>query len=143
MIQPYTKFLSRYPDLWTIWKMIFCFVMISMLCYVETFSKFSMVENTPIWFIERTKKLCTYIVDGWYHFWSTYVHCTKGQIILKCFFLVSSISSKKQTKEFDFTNMIPQVDLFSFVFGCSFEINWPLAKLRFSMYTQKSFPCIF
>ena len=39
----------------------------------------------------------------------------KGQIILKWFF-VSSISSKKRTKEFDFTTMIPQVDLFSFVF---------------------------
>ena len=39
----------------------------------------------------------------------------KGQIILK-WFLVSSISSKKQTKEIDFTTMIPQVDLFSFGF---------------------------
>ena len=39
----------------------------------------------------------------------------KGQIISKCFF-VSLISSKKQTKEFNFTAMIPQVDLFSFVF---------------------------
>jgi hypothetical protein len=37
----------------------------------------------------------------------------KGQIISKGF-LMSSISSKKQTKEFDFTNMIPQVDWFSF-----------------------------
>ena len=40
---------------------------------------------------------------------------TKGQMISKGF-LVASISSKKQTKEFDFTTMIPQVDLFSFVF---------------------------
>jgi hypothetical protein len=39
----------------------------------------------------------------------------KGQIILEGF-LVSSISSKNQTKEFDFTSMITQVDLFSFVF---------------------------
>ena len=39
---------------------------------------------------------------------------TKGQLVSK-WFLVSSISSKKRTKEFDFT-MIPQVDLFSFVF---------------------------
>ena len=39
----------------------------------------------------------------------------KGQIISKGF-LVSLISSKKLTKEFDFTTMIPQVDLFSFVF---------------------------
>ena len=38
----------------------------------------------------------------------------KGQIISKGF-LVSSISYKKQTKEFDFTTMIPQVDLFLFV----------------------------
>ena len=39
----------------------------------------------------------------------------KGQIISK-WFLVSWISSKKRTKIFDFTTMIPQVDLFSFVF---------------------------
>ena len=39
----------------------------------------------------------------------------KGQIILKGF-LMSLISSKKRTKEFDFTTMIPQVDLFLFGF---------------------------
>ena len=56
----------------------------------------------------------------------------KGQIISKGF-LMSSISSKKQTKEFDYTTMIPQIDLFSFVFWRKsktpkndFEIIWPL-----------------
>ena len=39
----------------------------------------------------------------------------KGQIISK-WFLVPLISSKKRTKEFDFTTMIPLVDLFLFVF---------------------------
>ena len=39
----------------------------------------------------------------------------KGQLISK-WFLGSSISSKKRTNKFDFTTMIPQVDLFSFVF---------------------------
>ena len=39
----------------------------------------------------------------------------KGQLISKGV-LMSSISSKKRTKEFDFTTMIPQIDLFSFVF---------------------------
>ena len=38
----------------------------------------------------------------------------KGQLISKWFF-GSSISSKKRTKEFNFTTMIPQVDLFSFI----------------------------
>ena len=45
----------------------------------------------------------------------------------------SSISSKEWTNKFDFTTMIPQVDLFSFVFWRKsttpknhFEINWPL-----------------
>ena len=42
-------------------------------------------------------------------------YIVKGQIISKGF-LMSSISSKKRTKEFDFTTMIPQVDWFSFVF---------------------------
>ena len=47
--------------------------------------------------------------------------------------LMSSISSKKRMKEFDFTTMIPQIDLFSFVFWRKsktpknhFEIIWPL-----------------
>ena len=39
----------------------------------------------------------------------------KGQLISKGV-LMSSISSKKRTKEFDFTTMIPQIDMFSFVF---------------------------
>ena len=50
---------------------------------------------------------------------------------------MSSISSKKRTKEFDFTTMIPQVDLFSFIFWRKsktpknhFEINYPLALLK-------------
>ena len=47
----------------------------------------------------------------------------------------SSISSKKQTNEFNFITMIPQVDLFLFVFGGNgwppkkhFEINWPFSQ---------------
>ena len=40
---------------------------------------------------------------------------TKGQIISECFF-VSSSSSRKRTKKFDFATMIPQVDLLSFDF---------------------------
>ena len=39
----------------------------------------------------------------------------KGQLISKGV-LMSTISSKKRMKEFDFTIMIPQIDLFSFVF---------------------------
>ena len=44
-----------------------------------------------------------------------------------------SISSKKWTNEFNFTTMVPQVNLFSFVFWTKsttsknhFKINWPL-----------------
>ena len=43
------------------------------------------------------------------------VHSSKGQTKWKQFFQVD-ISSKKQTNEFYFTTMKPQVDLFSFVF---------------------------
>ena len=46
---------------------------------------------------------------------------------------MSSIFLQKRTKEFDFTTMIPQIDLFSFVFWRKsktpknhFEIIWPL-----------------
>ena len=40
---------------------------------------------------------------------------SKGQIISKANYGILN-SSKKQTNKFDFTTMIPQVDLFSFVF---------------------------
>ena len=57
----------------------------------------------------------------------------KGQLILKCLFGIFN-SPKKLTKKFDFTTMVPQVELFSFVFWENwrhqknyFEINWPLA----------------
>ena len=61
-------------------------------------------------------------------------------------FLMSLISSKKRTKEFDFTTMTPQVDLFSFVFWRKlntpknhFEIIWPLTPIVLQViWTQKS-----
>ena len=40
----------------------------------------------------------------------------KGQLISKCFFGIFN-SSKKRTKKFDLTTLIPQVELFLFVFG--------------------------
>ena len=45
----------------------------------------------------------------------TLVGITKGQIISKANYGIL-ISSKKRTNKFDFTTMIPHVDLFSFVF---------------------------
>ena len=60
-----------------------------------------------------------------------FAHC-KGQLISKGLFAILN-SSKKRMKQFDLTTMIPQVDLFSFVFWKKlktpkrhFEINWPL-----------------
>ena len=44
----------------------------------------------------------------------------KGQLISKGLFGILN-STKKRTKKFDFTTMIPQVDLFSFVFLEEFE----------------------
>ena len=59
---------------------------------------------------------------------------TKGQLISKGLFGILT-SSKNQAKEVDLTTMIPQVDLFSFIFWKNlktpkrhFEINWPLRK---------------
>ena len=42
------------------------------------------------------------------------VYSTKGQLISKCLFGVFN-SPKKRTKKFDFTTMVPQVELFSFI----------------------------
>ena len=57
---------------------------------------------------------------------------TKGQLILKGLFGIFN-SSKKRTEKFDLTTIVPQVDLFSFIFWKNlktpkihFEINWPL-----------------
>ena len=54
----------------------------------------------------------------------------------------SSISSKKRTDEFNFTTMIIQVDLFSFIFSRKstnpknlFEFNWPLSSDKKSTLT--------
>ena len=59
---------------------------------------------------------------------------------------MSSISLKKRTKEFDFTTMIPQVDLFSFVFWRKsntqknhLEMIWSLVHISLSCRLQ----CIF
>ena len=67
----------------------------------------------------------------------------KGQVISK-WFLGSSISSKKWTNEFNFTTMISQVDLFSFVFWRKsmtpknhFEINWPLGYFMNAVFSRK------
>ena len=61
----------------------------------------------------------------------------KGQLISKGLFGIL-YSPKKRTKKFDFNTMIPQVDLFSFVFWEKlktprrhFEINWPLVTVHF------------
>ena len=65
---------------------------------------------------------------------STQSSPAKGQRKSKWFFQ-ADVSYKKRTNEFDFTTMIPQVDLFSFVFWKKlktpkrrFEINWPLSS---------------
>ena len=42
-------------------------------------------------------------------------YITKGQLISKCLFGIFN-SSKKGTKKFDLTTMVPQVEFFSFVF---------------------------
>ena len=59
----------------------------------------------------------------------------KGQTTSKLFFQ-TDVSSKKWMKEFFFTTMKPQVDLFSFVFWRKlktpkrhFEITWPLESI--------------
>ena len=50
---------------------------------------------------------------------SAFISChfhPKGQLISKCLFGIFN-SPKKRTRKLDFTTMVPQVELFSFVFG--------------------------
>ena len=56
------------------------------------------------------------------HFKFNPVQGPKGQTKSKWFFQ-ADISSQKRTNEFDFTTMIPQVDLFSFCFFFLEEIE--------------------
>ena len=49
------------------------------------------------------------------HIEQNVIVCIKGQLISKCLFGIFN-SPKKQTKKFNFTTMVPQVVLFSFVF---------------------------
>ena len=43
--------------------------------------------------------------------------CRKNGLVMQNEELKADVSSKKQTNKFDFTTMIPQVDLFLFVFS--------------------------
>ena len=52
----------------------------------------------------------------------------KGQLISKCIFGIF-ISPKKRTKKFDFTTMVPQVELFSFVFRENWKHQKDISKL--------------
>ena len=70
---------------------------------------------------------CFLFMLAWYY-WCSKQSVLKGQVISKGF-LMSLISSKKRTKKFDFTSMIPQVDLFSFVFWRKSKAQKTILKL--------------
>jgi hypothetical protein len=53
---------------------------------------------------------------------------TKGQLILKCLFDFFN-SPEKWTKKFDFTTMVPQVELFSFIFWENWRHQKDISKL--------------
>ena len=64
-------------------------------------------------------------IDGWgFRFWRC---STKGQTKSKWFFQ-ANISSKKRTSKSDFTNLIPQFNLFSF-FGRNWRCQKDISKL--------------
>ena len=74
--------------------------------------------------------------------WQTNSAPSKGQTKSKWFFQ-TDVSSKNRTNEFDFTTMILQVDLFSFVFWKKlktpkrhFEINRPLEKKKILFFKR-------
>ena len=71
-------------------------------------------------------------------YWISKVCVTKGQTKSKWFYQ-ADISSKKLTNGFNFTTIIPHVNLFSFVFWKKlktpkrhFKTNWPLIEFRFA-----------
>ena len=60
--------------------------------------------------------------------WSLSDSRAKGQLISKGLFGILD-SSKKRTKKFDLATMIPQVDLFSFVFWKNLKTQKDISKL--------------
>ena len=54
---------------------------------------------------------------------------SKGQLISKCLFGIFN-SPKRQTKKFDFITMVPQVELFSFIFWENWRHHKYISKLR-------------
>jgi hypothetical protein len=53
---------------------------------------------------------------------------TKGQLISKCLFGIF-YSSQKQTKKFNFTTMVPQGELFSFILWENWRHQKDISKL--------------
>ena len=77
---------------------------------------------------EKGKKKFSHIFDKQFMKLHFNCHSSKGQLISKGV-LMSLLSSKKRTKEFNFTTMIPQIDLFSFVFGGNRRHQKTISKL--------------
>ena len=59
---------------------------------------------------------------------SSFTFVAKGHLISKCLFGVFNFS-KKQTKKFDFTTIVSQVELFSFIFWKNSKIQKDILKL--------------
>ena len=78
-------------------------------------------SDTPLWmdsttvsqFLDAIEGNGVYIFRLCINFDPSMLH--KGQLISKCLFCVFN-SSKKRTKKFNLTTIIPQVELFWFVF---------------------------
>ena len=112
-------------DLFTTqWDIIFLFLNNHSYFYAWTFSQGNIYKTFTL--LHRGA-FCQFLFR-----WIYYCH-SKGQLISKCIFGIFN-SPKKQTIKFDFTTMVPQVELFSFVLWKNwrhqkhFGINWPLPR---------------
>ena len=86
--------------------------------------------------------VCIFILVNYLKIWQVEYLNEKKKVLIKVSksqkqLMVSSILPKNERKKFDFTSMIPQVELFSFVFGRIEEtINCFRDLLTFSCWTK-------
>ena len=137
------KFFFRYMP-GRIWKRIFL-KLISLPTqtkFVTTFHASFLVNlwSTTTWWMSLILRLCKelYASSLTISQSMTFIFCllvgSKGQIISKANYGILNFS-KKRTNKFDYTTMIPQVNLFSFLFWrklktpkTHMEIIWPLVR---------------
>ena len=87
--------------------------------YIKSWTTYCTSDKKSLWSFDHSTLCSTYVCWKFVFIKQVTAHHTKnqakGQFISKCLFGIFN-SPKKRMKKFNFTTMVPQVDLFSFMF---------------------------